>query len=70
MEKFFKVITIICMVVVVSSVHGLISAFVGIPFLGLLALLVAVWFGYQIWTEFSFTRFLGWFAGVIVFSIF
>lgn len=71
MEKIFKVITILCMVGVVSSVHGIISALVSIPMLGLLALLVAAWLGYQIWTEkFSFARFLGWFAGVIIVGLF
>lgn len=71
MENIFKVITILCMVVVVSTAHGIISSFVSIPMLGLLALLVAAWLGYQIWGEkFSFTRFLGWFAGVIIVGLF
>lgn len=59
------------MAVVVSSVHGIISSLVSLPMLGLLAVLVAIYFGHQIWKEtFSFARFLGWFAGVIVIGLF
>jgi len=71
MENILKVINILCMVFVVASVYGLITSFVALPFLGLVALICAIYFGWTMWKErFDFGRLLGWVVAAIIFSMF